>query len=66
MQRSFARFNLRAHFLNERRLLFELRRQRVNPFFLFLDLAVLLEQRRIHRNSFANLALAADDVLISR
>ena len=52
LRRGFGHFNLGAHFLDLRRLLFELRRQRINPFFLFLHLAMLfeelVEQHRIH------------------
>jgi hypothetical protein len=44
LRRRFARFKLGAHLLDLRCLLFELRREHVNLFLLFLVLAVLFEE----------------------
>ena len=53
LRRGFARFNLRAHLLNLRGLLFELRREDSHSLLQLLDFAVffeeLIEQHRVHR-----------------
>jgi len=50
LRRRFGHFNLGAHLLNLRRLVFELRRQCINPFFLFFHFVVFFEGRGLGHN----------------
>ena len=59
LRRRFGHFNLGAHLLNLRRLVFELRRQWINPFFLFLHFAVFFEGRGLRHNGQGEIVAVA-------